>query len=242
MKNIFSICDNFAKKNQVIEDIYLYGSYARQENDENSDMDILIIVNENNYNLIKSIKEKIAKDLNFPLDWISVYSVGKIEEMKMYGAYFLWHLKLEGIKIYSKDEYLYKTIIDLPNYSNCKDDVLQYKEICNDIEHSIQSKSYNIVYELNLLASVIRNSSIAYSFSTGKYIFGRYTPVIYVKDRLADTIQFDINEYKQIYRYRIMYNRGKYYRVDEDSINIIYKWLRIVEVIIESTLINLEGR
>ena len=59
----------------------------------------------------------------------------------------------------------------------------QYQCICNDIEDVIQKEDFTYIYELSLLAAVIRNTCIAYCYVHGEMIFGRITPVKYVLEQ-----------------------------------------------------------
>lgn len=245
MNKLIENLEEIGKSNIAIEDIYIYGSYARGESDIYSDIDILVVINTQEYKDIINIKDNMKSKLNIPRDWISIYSYNRIEEMKQYGAYFLWHLKLEGKKVYSRKRYLENTLKSIPKYKKCKMDLIQYNDICIDIENSVKKEQYNIYYELNVLASIVRNASIAFCFLNNKYIFSRYKPVKFVIDSISKNIglkgiNIDIREYDELYKYRIIYNRGGLYPERDDLIEFLLKWINIAKYIINMGINMLE--
>ena len=65
-----------------IEDIYLFGSYARNEQDKYSDIDLLVIIQRCDENEYIQLKKNLSKQLNMPQEWISIYQKDKILEMQ----------------------------------------------------------------------------------------------------------------------------------------------------------------
>ena len=63
-----------------ISDIYLFGSYARNEQDIYSDIDILIVVENCTEMVYQELKRKISNELRMPMEWISLYQKNKIYE------------------------------------------------------------------------------------------------------------------------------------------------------------------
>ena len=154
------------------------------------------------------IKNDFSKQLNIPMDWISLYRNSKIYDMIDYGSYFLWHIKLEGVKIYDLENRLENSLNNLQPYQKAKEDILEYEMIYKDIQKSLKEDSLTIDYELNLLASIIRNTAIAIAYMNDEYLFDRYQPVKYCIYNFSKYLHFDLNEYKELYNYRINYNRN----------------------------------
>lgn len=88
---------------QNIREIYLFGSFARGDQDQYSDIDILIVIDDCTENEYIYYKDSFAQILKVPVSWLSVYRIGKIRKMHNSGSYFLWHIKKEGKVIYSSD-------------------------------------------------------------------------------------------------------------------------------------------
>lgn len=87
-----------------LKDIILYGSYARNENTSESDMDIMILVDENQ-ELLKGYEDSVAEimvDLSLEYDIVlSLYTQSIQEYQKQISVLpFLRNIQREGIRIY----------------------------------------------------------------------------------------------------------------------------------------------
>lgn len=209
-----------------INSIILYGSYARCENDDFSDMDILIVIEKD---VEKSYIIKDSQGKALPDKWITVYSKAAMESMKTFTSLFLWHIKLESKTIYKKDSYLETLLGDLPEYVHTDDDIQQYKTILSDIKEIIKNSKCTIFYELSLLASLVRNISIAYCYLNGKMCFGRVTPVELL---LSDYPLFSIEDYEKLYVFRSTYNNDTIKQINPMTEDYIQHWITKIEQLI----------
>lgn len=135
----------YINQDKRIEEVWLFGSYARGEQDCYSDIDLLIIVQDCSDMEYTELKQQLSAELHIPLDWISLYQMNKIIEMGKKGAYFLWHLKLEGHKLYSRNLFLQNILKSLPEYSGVLQDLMDYSVICNDIHENISEDRKSVV-------------------------------------------------------------------------------------------------
>lgn len=222
-----------------ISEIYLFGSYARKDNDENSDIDILIVIDDCNEKEYISYKEKFAKTLHVPVEWISLYRASKILRMYQYGSYFLWHIKKEGINLYSRNNQLEKLLETLPKYKNVRNDLTEYKQIVEDIEHETEESYFDIDYELSVLASLVRNTCIAIAYLNGKFDFGRNSVIITCKQICNNSINFTLDEYIELYKYRL-YQTGKLNSVKAGSKKLVLFWLECEKSLLEIALEGVE--
>lgn len=103
----FNIVKNFAQdskkilaeKNVVAQ--YLFGSFARNEQNEESDVDVCIIVKNLNYNLRRKISE-LSSDYSLEKNIIISAIIKDIktwEKNKKYNSQFYQEIKRDGIKI-----------------------------------------------------------------------------------------------------------------------------------------------
>lgn len=157
--------------------------------------------------------------------------------MADYGSYFLWHIKLEGIKIFEKYDFLSKILEHLRKYNRVESDIKEYIDIIKDIEFSLQNDDTTLNYELNLIASIIRNSAISILFLKNIYLFGRVSPVKMCLDIYGNRLRFNIEEYKELYKFRLLYSRKD---KDINVINIskenVYNWLNQTKGILDIAL------
>jgi predicted nucleotidyltransferase len=54
-----------------INTLGIFGSYARSQQDEHSDLDVFVVLNEPDYFTIERIKEELEHFIHFPIDIIS---------------------------------------------------------------------------------------------------------------------------------------------------------------------------
>ena len=134
MENVLQLkCQN------NIREIYLFGSVARGDQDEQSDVDILIVIDNCSEDDYIRYKKNYASILQIPISWISLYREKKILKMYEKGSYFLWHLKQEGEMLYSKENELNKLFATLPRYRGMRKDIEEYRQILDDVKE----ESYN---------------------------------------------------------------------------------------------------
>ncbi len=212
------------RKERNVREIYLFGSVARGDYDEYSDVDILIVIDDCTEDEYIKIKDRYAILLNVPVSWLSVYRVSKIIQMHAVGSYFLWHIKKEGKELYSKEGELASLLLTLPQYAKVRSDLEEYESILADMECELNSEYISVEYELAVLASLVRNTCIAISFVNGRLDFGRNSVVLHC----FTEYDFDIcqEEYNRLYQYRL-YQTGKMNSVPEGEKDFLRKWIEV---------------
>jgi predicted nucleotidyltransferase len=226
--------------NPNIESVYLFGSTARGDNDNYSDLDILIIINDCDEDTFIRTKLELAKCMNIPSDWISLYKIGTIKMMHEYGSYFLWHIKMEGIKLYSKNNAFENLLSTLTEYKKTKVDLIEYRNICDDILVSIESDDVTLSYELSILASIVRNTCIALAYINHKKEFGRISVVTVCQKIMGMNCPFSLSEYEDLYKYRIAYIRNIEMKLTP-TFQLVKMWIRYAVLLIDYSLAYLKG-
>ncbi len=100
-----SLLDSISKvkEEKNVEEIYLFGSVARGDEDEYSDIDILIVIDDCTEDEYIDWKNIFSNYLDIPVSWISLYRHSKILRMYESGSYFFMaYKKKEGKIIYSR--------------------------------------------------------------------------------------------------------------------------------------------
>jgi predicted nucleotidyltransferase len=216
-----------------IEAICLFGSNARGDSDSLSDMDVFVLITDCDEETYVTLKKSLASQLNLPAHWLSIYRISTIKGMNKKGSYFLWHLKKEGVILYSRQQILNEILNTLPKYKDIKQDLNDYLIICNDIKNSIEQGDSPVQYELAVLASLVRNTCIAISHQHGEFVFSRVNPIRIVKDIIGPTFPFSVEEYRDLYKFRIAYTRGNHdLELKQVSLSYIKFWIKNVEFII----------
>ncbi len=226
-----------------IEAICVFGSFSRGEEDQLSDIDILILIDLENDEDVYKLKLKISKEMGVPMEWLSLYRVSTFEKMAEKGSYFLWHLLLEGKVLYSKNDKIHFILKNLNEYEGVQSDLEEYQIICSDISEAIEKSNNTINYELSLIASIIRNTCIAIAYMDKEYLFGRTSPVEYVLNLLGEYKLFEIEEYKVLYKYRISYTRPEFLKgIPDGSEDMVMFWIGNAKILLEYAINKLKGR
>lgn len=221
---------NRLKKDTRIREIYLFGSVARGDHDQYSDMDVLVVIDDCSEDEYVQCKDMLAHILNIPVSWLSVYRIAKIKRMHGTGSYFLWHIKKEGKLLYSRDGELGLLLSTLPQYSDVRKDLEEYSSILLDVKKETNNKYICIEYELSVLASLVRNTCIAIAYLDGEMNFGRTSVVMYCFSKYK--VNVTLEEYEQLYQYRLFYT-GKIRNVPAGEIAQLEKWINIERVLLE---------
>jgi hypothetical protein len=149
----------------------LYGSRARGDDDDLSDIDMLHLADKPN---------KISAGEMDPRLCFSHYSWKEFEAMHRYGSLFLWHLKTQSrpVKYNAKGFSRYVRLMDtLPEYQRASRDVESFSQSLIDIRQALESGDTAIEFELSSLATTLRHSTILGCYLLGKPEFGRYAAV-----------------------------------------------------------------
>lgn len=162
--------------NGAIVNVSLFGSRVRDDIDDNSDLDVLVVVKNDSGTIDKDNVELVTRSMFGISPSISWYSERKLREMFAQGDLFAWHLFLEskGIKPYGDLSSLYGKPND---YVSALDDMQALHEILVGIASEIVEKPHNVIFELGVLYVCARNIAMAATWHLlPRPDFGRYSP------------------------------------------------------------------
>jgi predicted nucleotidyltransferase len=234
----FNVIGKIYSMSAEVESVALFGSVARGDFDSFSDIDLLIIIDDCTEDELIQTKKIMAYELEMPFHWLSVYRRSAIEYMSKYGSYFLWHVKVEGRILYSKEGFLENILDELPPYTRTREDLLDYLTVCNDIRQSVQKDDSTINYDLATLASIARNTCIALTYLYGRLEFGRTQCVHVSREIIGTGFPFSVHEYEELYHFRFLDTRG-YNELQESADTTpeyVVQWLDKIERLIHLVL------
>lgn len=150
----------------MIHDLYIFGSATRGEVSPTSDIDVLVVPLGNG-------------QLEFPAGW-SVYSPEVIQSYFESGRLFAWHLHLEAKCIHSANPTPYLSSLGAPApYSSAGEDIDDLEGLLRESLHEIQSRTTNLIYELGIAYTAIRDIAMAASWALlARPCFSRDAPFL----------------------------------------------------------------
>ncbi|WP_080424168.1 nucleotidyltransferase domain-containing protein [Burkholderia ubonensis] len=159
----------------AIIDIRLFGSAARGDFDNSSDIDVLIVTNEGKPD-IKSIEQSPINQLKGNVD-ISIYSMNRLKSMFLEGHLFSWHLHQESRHLEHKGTIDSIAALGTPNpYNSASTDTAELLALLDTIRSEVKS-SNSLTFEAGLIYVCARNIALSASWHTGNGIkFGRNSP------------------------------------------------------------------
>src|SRR5215211_6982045 len=149
-----------------VTEVWLYGSTARGDRAEDSDVDILI-AGEGEID-VQSLNPSSRGDLS-----LSRYSWAEIENMAQYGSLFPHHIRLEGRPLVESDERRLRAILSsLRAYSRASQELDCFSRVLDDVEIAL-TQDHSVVYELAVVATAARHAAILGCYLIGEPDFGR---------------------------------------------------------------------
>ena len=209
--------------------IWLYGSYARGDFDTVSDRDIFIVSDSKiiDKELIELLK------INESHCSISQYSWSEINKMAEYGSLFLQHLRLEGSVLWeskSCNGKLATILNNLNDYNKTENDIRGFQTVLEDVWESV-SDGGSVLFELSVIATVLRHSSILGCWLLGNPSFGRIKPIeIYIN--AVGLNQEIAKEFPSIYDYRLFFDK-RINSVQNPEYDIFSLWFERANLIIQ---------
>ncbi|HJQ94298.1 MAG TPA: nucleotidyltransferase domain-containing protein [Acidimicrobiia bacterium] len=181
--------------------LWIYGSYARGDNDRNSDLDLLAVSDQPFFVEISDL---------FPGAHLSLssYSWREIERMVDYGSVFLHHVAREGRPLRfmpEADGCLRALLKRLGPYRRTREDLRAFRETVSDVRSALAGDcSPN--FEMAVLASVLRHASVLACFIGKDPAYQR--DVVFA--RLESILCLPLNpaHLQAIYSFRLSEERG----------------------------------
>jgi hypothetical protein len=157
--------------------VYLFGSAARGEVDERSDLDLLAVVADRAGKVVQSeVERHVPKILGSLEPSISWYGFNRLREMFRNGELFAWHLYRETTPLFEARAVLASLGTPAP-YLNAAEDVTSFEAILSGIPGQLAASPQNAVYEMGLIYVCLRNICMAASWSLcPNPDFSRYSP------------------------------------------------------------------
>jgi hypothetical protein len=215
--------------------IWLYGSYARGDHDATSDVDVLLVGQEPP-GLLDTLGNFPSGKLSF-----SRYTWGEIDTMISYGSLFMLHLHLEGRQILEEavdSPSLSRRLDALGPYAFAERDLRSFRATVDDVHQSLSS-DFSPIFELAVIATVLRHASVLGCYLTGQPTFGRSKP-IRIFGRKIGLDHEEISNVVDLYRYRMSTARGLPPPPSPDPA-ILGEWVRFTERFLDRLEVTIDA-
>lgn len=147
-------------------EVWLYGSAARGDGDERSDVDVLVA---------GAASPDRLESLPYPSDTLSVvsYDWDELQHMADYGSLFLHHVALEGRLIAPLGESRLQRMLDsLGPYARADRELACFAAVLEDVE-GVLALDHVPAFELAVVATALRHACILGCYAIGQPTFGR---------------------------------------------------------------------
>lgn len=203
-----------------------FGSSARADNDQYSDRDFFILIDE------WESREEIIEEAIRILPLIDsdnsefiINDLNSFDFMLKRGSLFLWHLKLEA-KVHFGEKEFNEKITTLQVFDNYEGKYHNYLGVFEDLKAARKELPKTSAFDYSTLFTVIRNLSILVCYRLGSPKFGRTSAFRQVKDSYP-SIDFSLDEYMLLQQYKLQYERG--FHVQKPGERNIEEWIAKVE-------------
>lgn len=198
---------------QVIHDceeilsVVLFGSMARGDADGLSDKDIFVMCDclspGGSYLPIKQRCQEALSDAN-----LSVYTREAVRKMALAGSLFLWHLKLEGRVLLSRNGVLEDEMQRLCPYSAYRRDFYIYRGILDDISRALARNGELSEFDLSLLFTLARNTCMLFCVKGAAPKFGRTDVFVFAQELARGNLPLSRELYDYLLACKLWYERA----------------------------------
>lgn len=169
---------------------YAFGSICRGEMDPGSDVDLLACVS--------------TTDPSIDPKKFSIYKHERVRELWRDGNPFAWHLYHESRLLFSSDGSDFLASLGAPaTYTKMTQDCMKFRRLFLESYRSLLQSPNSAIFHLACLFLATRNFATCYSFSRGRPVFSRRSPMLIDTKLPIDEDVFDI-----LARARILSTRG----------------------------------
>lgn len=186
----------------------LFGSVARGEADEFSDIDVLAV-----YDTAPSQSDRegaktiVARLLNKPFD-LAEYSGERIKTFFEHGHLFAWHLFLESKNLLSRDDCFFADLSAPSDYHTAPSDIGHFIELLRSVAESIRLPGSSIVYESGMAYLSARNVALIGGWiHSRRPVFSRYAPFVLGRD-VGLSPPVSRADYDRLFSCRVASTRG----------------------------------
>jgi predicted nucleotidyltransferase len=204
-----------------VDQVWLFGSYVRDELESYSDIDVLFISDDDCSEMVERIVRDRICNLN-QLD-ISHYTQDGIANLISSGSLFTWHLKDEGKPLYEARPWLRNELDKMPPYKNHLQDLALLLHLAYEAGFSLHESPRTATFDAGILSTAMRNTAIILTNFLGHTDYSPHSPetLAYLEPLLR--LPISIPEYWQLVECRQATERGNHSNTPKPNIAALMK-------------------
>jgi predicted nucleotidyltransferase len=186
----------------------LYGSFARGDHDDLSDVDVLAVYHTPpSDDARRTIGDQLSKMFTGKVD-LAEYSRPRIEEFYQKGHLFAWHLHAESKNLAGGSDPFFDTLGMPAPYKAAHSDAVGFLELLRSTRKEVDKSGVSLIYEAGMMYLASRNVAICASYGlNNRPDFSRWAIYNVCKD-LGIGPQIQRSEYEFLMRCRFASIRG----------------------------------
>ena len=161
-----------------VDAIWLFGSFARKRPEAASDVDLLVLTQNENCPPDPCLLRKIF-DLPKDPD-ISHYTRNGIAAIMRPPSLFAWHLRREGVALFERTDWLRRALNALHSYDFHLRDLEILRELLRGAALSLTKDHRSLVFDAGVLSLVARNAGLLLTDYDGSPDFSADAPLLAV--------------------------------------------------------------
>ena len=198
----------------IIDEIWMFGSAARQESNDTSDVDLLVVSDEvvlpDHVNI--ELKERYGDHVD--LAHYSYFGLGKLAKQ---GALFAWHLRDEAVPLHRRMDRLEGILANVSPYVSHKRDLEVLLSAFDEAVASLHVAE-SVKFDLGIVGTVIRNTGIIMHDLLGSRDYSPAAPVRLLDVPGAPRLPIQPREYELLNDCRRASERGAVFENSELSL------------------------
>ena len=187
------------------EEVWLFGSYARDESNVSSDVDVLVVCD--GADVPRATVAWLRRKFGGRLD-VAHYSYRGLEGLAAKASLFTWHLRYEGVPLWRRRDRLAGILAKMRPYAAHGADLDVLLAVLDDAAKSLAAR-HAVQFDLGVVGTVVRNAGIIMHDLLGSRDFSPEAPVRLSSIRGAPKLPIGEADYRLMQACRRASERGE---------------------------------